>query len=72
MSKACNTCGYRINPNTAKDSGLVTRVESNLYDYCYLERDFVSRRRDCSNYISYQEKDYEREYFQKAMAMKRG
>ncbi len=66
MTKACNTCGYRINPDTARRAGLTSQKSPYLYDYCYLSNDFVQRQRNCPNWVSYEELDYEKKYFQKA------
>lgn len=63
---SCNTCGYRVNPNTAKRAGLVDYEDDLLKDYCYYSRSYVRRQMDCSNWIDCSEVDYEVKFFRES------
>lgn len=64
MVAHCGTCGYRINPDTARGAGLTS--EKSLDDYCCVYNEFVTRQRNCPDWISYEEEDYEIQYAEEA------
>ena len=65
MEKACSTCGYRISTPVAEDRGLISKKEKDMSmitcrtDYCYFFNSIVARTRTCTDWVSYEELNYD-------------
>lgn len=64
MEKRCNTCGYRMNPHTAQEAGLITNPDPTLDNFCYMANSLVRPQFNCPDWISWEEVDYEKKFFQ--------